>query len=151
MLTAAHCTAGYSASLIAIRAGSTNHGFGGHTRTISRFVNHPYYSPTTLRNDISVLHFTAPLDTNLPSISTIALPDRDISAAVGSISQVSGWGTTCENCGISSTLRYVMMPIISNSDCSIAYGGSIADSMLCATYPDKDACQGDSGGRTFDE
>lgn len=148
MLTAAHCTAGFPAILMEIRAGSTNHGSGGHTRTISRFVNHPYYSSSTLKNDISILYFTAPLDTNLPSISTIALPERDISAAVGSLSQVSGWGATCESCGISSILQYVMIPIISNNECNIAYQGSVTDGMLCAAYPEgsKDACNGDSGG-----
>lgn len=148
MLTAAHCTAGYSASLMQIRAGSTYHGSGGHTRTISRFVNHPYYSSSTLKNDISILHFTAPLDTNLPSISTIALPELDESAAVGSLSVISGWGSTCESCGISSILRYVRIPIISNQDCNEAYEGSITDGMLCAAYTEgyRDACQGDSGG-----
>lgn len=148
MLTAAHCTAGYPAILMEIRAGSTSHGSGGHTRTISRFVNHPYYSSSTLKNDISILYFAAPLDTNLPSISTIALPERHISAAVGSLSQVSGWGAACESCGISSILQYVMIPIISNNDCNIAYQGSVTDGMLCAAYPEgsKDACNGDSGG-----
>lgn len=148
VLTAAHCTSGYSASFMEIRAGSTNHAYGGHTRPVSRYVNHPYYSPSTLRNDISIIYFITPLNTDLPSISTIALPERDTSVAVGSLSQVSGWGATCESCGISSILQYVNIPIISNIDCNIAYAGSITDGMLCAAYPNggKDACQGDSGG-----
>lgn len=148
VLTAAHCTAGYSASLMEIRAGSTYHSSGGYTRPISRFVNHPYYSSTTLKNDISILYFTNPLNTKLHTISVIPLPASHTSAAVGSLSQISGWGATCENCSISSTLRYVMIPIISNSDCNVAYSGSITDGMLCAAYPggSKDACSGDSGG-----
>lgn len=148
VLTAAHCTAGLSASLLEIRAGSTSHGTGGQTRPISRFVNHPYYSSSTLKNDISLLHFTTPLNTNLPTISIIPLPDKAISAPVGSLSQVSGWGATCESCSISTALRYVMIPIISNYDCNVAYEGSVTDGMLCAAYPEgtKDACFGDSGG-----
>lgn len=146
VLTAAHCTVGYSANLMVIRAGSTYHGSGGYTREINRYVTHPYYNAITLNNDLSILHFTDPLNTNLLSISVIALPSTNNSAPIGSVSQVSGWGATCEGCGNSPTLRYVMIPIISNVDCNLAYDGSITNGMLCAAYPDRDACQGDSGG-----
>lgn len=148
ILTAAHCTAGLSTSAMQIRAGSTNNVIGGYTRTISRFVNHPSYTSSTLKNDISVLHLTTALDTSLPTISIIALPNQGESAAVGTLSKVSGWGALCEGCGGTTTLRYVMVPIISNSDCNLAYDGSVTDGMLCAGYPqgNSDACQGDSGG-----
>lgn len=148
MLSAAHCTAGFSANFLEIRAGSTFHGTGGHSRILSRFVNHPFYSSATLRNDISVLHFTSPLNTNLPSISVIPLPAQGVSAPVGSVSQVSGWGAICEGCSFSAVLRFIMIPIISNFDCNRVYGGSVTEGMMCAAYPDgtRDACQGDSGG-----
>ena len=50
---------------------------------------------------------------------------------------------------VSSTLKYVRVPVIKNSECQVAYSGSITDAMICAGYPGiggKDACQGDSGG-----
>ncbi len=144
VLTAAHCTAGYSASFMEIRAGSTYHGSGGHTRPISRYVNHPFYNSNTLKNDLSILHFVNALDINLPSISIIALPYSPVSAPVGSLTLISGWGATCEGCGNSPTLRYVMIPIISNDDCNTVYDGSITDGMLCAAYAEgsKDSCSG---------
>lgn len=146
VLSAAHCTAGISPNFLEIRAGSTNFGVGGHLRTISQFVNHPLFSSSTLRNDISILQFVTPLNTNLPSISIISLPY--FSAPVGSLAQVSGWGATCESCSFSAILRYIMIPIISNLDCNRVYEGSITDGMMCALYPGgtRDACQGDSGG-----
>jgi len=148
VLTAGHCTSGTITSYLEIRAGSTSHGSGGHTRQISQVIIHPYFSSTSLKNDISVVYFTAPLNTNLPTISTIALPQKGVTAPVGSLSQVSGWGSTCENCSISTILRYVMVPIVSNFQCNLFYDGSITDGMLCAGYLEggRDACQGDSGG-----
>lgn len=146
VLTAAHCTVKYPAHLMAIRAGSTLHSSGGYIRNVKRFVRHPNYS--NFDHDIAILYLNVTLDTNLPTISIIALPERKISAAVGSKSQVVGWGAICESCDISATLRYVMIPIISNDDCRKAYKGSIRAGMLCAAHPNasKDACQGDSGG-----
>ena len=55
ILSAAHCTAGLSASAFEIRAGSTNNGSGGILKSIARFINHPLYSSQTLRNDISII------------------------------------------------------------------------------------------------
>jgi len=50
----------------------------------------------------------------------------------------------------SSVLRQVVVPIISQTQCSQPsfYGSYITDNMLCAGYTDggKDACHGDSGG-----
>lgn len=64
------------------------------------------------------------------------------------MSDVAGWGTTCEGCDGTNILRFVSVPVISNAQCNTMYGGRITTGMLCAGFPEggRDACQMDSGG-----
>jgi Trypsin len=57
---------------------------------------------------------------------------------------VTGWGKTAENRPVSTVLREVSVPILSNAKCGAFYGHSqITDNMLCAGFKDggKDSCQ----------
>ncbi|XP_047106453.1 brachyurin-like [Schistocerca piceifrons] len=48
---------------------------------------------------------------------------------------------------VSTTLKYVDMVVISNSECSELYPGAIDDDVICALgNPDGSPCSGDSGG-----
>ncbi|CAG9765523.1 unnamed protein product [Ceutorhynchus assimilis] len=60
-----------------------------------------------------------------------------------------GWGATSQQGQISTKLREVTVPIMSNIDCKrTGYTSRITDNMLCAGFKEgkKDSCQGDSGG-----
>ena len=58
---------------------------------------------------------------------------------------VTGWGAIEEGGPVSTTLREVSVPIMSNSECRATKYPSrkITDNMLCAGYKDgeKDSCQ----------
>lgn len=56
----------------------------------------------------------------------------------------AGWGTLNFGGPVSSVLQEAQVRVWSNTECSLNYGKldrTIADSMLCASDPGKDACQ----------
>lgn len=58
---------------------------------------------------------------------------------------VAGWGLTTQDGTVSSVLREVAVPIITNAQCrATSYKSMIVSTMLCAGYVNnggKDACQ----------
>ena len=64
---------------------------------------------------------------------------------------ILGFGTT-ETGNVSSKLLHVNVNYVKQSTCNsnASYGGSINDSMMCASDTNQDSCQGDSGGPLFD-
>lgn len=96
------------------------------------------YSPPSLQ-------LRAPVYLN-SYVSIALLPRQGSTIAEGRLCRVSGWGYTNPNGGqIPSTLRTVMLPIISTTTCnsSESFNGNITENMLCAGYAvgGKDACQ----------
>uniref|UniRef100_A0A3Q0SHA7 trypsin n=1 Tax=Amphilophus citrinellus TaxID=61819 RepID=A0A3Q0SHA7_AMPCI len=113
-------------------------------------VPHPSYNTTTSNCDIMLIKLRAPIYLN-SYVSIALLPRQGATIAEGRLCRVSGWGYTNPSGGqIPSTLRTVMLPIVSTTKCnsSESFSGSITENMLCAGYTigGKDACQGDSGG-----
>lgn len=79
-------------------------------------------------------------------VSITLLPRQGAPIAEGRLCRVSGWGYTNPSGGpIPSTLRTVMLPIVSTEKCnsSESFSGNITENMLCAGYSlgGKDACQ----------
>lgn len=68
----------------------------------------------------------------------------------GQSATVIGWGSLRENGPQPAILQKVTIPIWSNAECKVKYGGAapggIIESMLCAGQSQKDSCSGDSGG-----
>lgn len=142
ILTAAHCTINVIPSLLSIRAGSTDSQTGGELVAVTEYTNHQSYNPTTLENDISVMIIASRLNTGT-GIAVIALPMHGAAVPDGVVANVAGWGALCEKCPGISTLQYVGLPVLSNTDCSSMYGESVTDAMLCAGFVEggRDACQ----------
>lgn len=143
VVTAAHCTIKASPAQLSIRVGHAEHR-SGKKYTIKAIHNHPKYNERTLDYDVSLLE----LGSDIEFGATVkAIPMTNKTEPTPKESTVSGWGVTKEGGRPASTLMYVKIPTISNSDCSKAYK-SITDRMLCAGVPEggKDSCQGDSGG-----
>merc|ERR1711915_15484 len=113
---------------------------------LSQIIQHEDYNSFTLVNDISLLKFSEPLVFN-DFAQPIALPEAG-QAASGDCT-VSGWGTTSEGGSSPSTLRKVVVPVVTDEVCDADYGGGqVFESMICAGLKEggKDSCQGDSGG-----
>jgi len=148
-ITAAHCAVVGSASSFSISAGdhtlNVNDGTE-QTSSVSRVTVHSSYNANTFTNDIALMKLSTPLSLN-SYVKAVTIPAASYAASGNAV--VSGWGTTSEGGSVSSTLRKVTVPIITDAACRQSYGQSdIVDSMICAgfTAGGKDSCQGDSGG-----
>ncbi|WP_018135245.1 S1 family serine peptidase [Acaricomes phytoseiuli] len=145
VLTAAHCVDGRSTSFFSVNGGSANRTGGPDTARVTNIWMNPGYKSSTYQGDFAILtlskNFSGPVATMETNPSVYA---------AGTQAMVLGWGDTRSGAGnYQNQLRKVTVPIVSNSDCSSAYGGGYyQDSMVCAGYPQggKDSCQADSGG-----
>ncbi|KAH8405687.1 hypothetical protein KR215_006567, partial [Drosophila sulfurigaster] len=138
----------YPGVYAAVVAGtSRRNGSDGVIVSVSEIIMHEKYNPNTYDHDIAVLVLSSPFPVNNFTIKAIELASEDVEA--GSISTITGWGTTSSGGTASDQLLAVDVPIVSNEVCNEDYSGLITDSMLCAGVRGvggKDACQGDSGG-----
>lgn len=148
ILTAAHCTANVPLSAIQVRAGSTNNEIDGQLIQVTGIINHQEYDSWTLNNDISVMWIASSLNLTQPGFAIIPMPDQGSGVATGGIAQVAGWGGTCFGCPDINLLRFVSVPIISNTQCNALWYDIIYDGMLCTTFAESgsNVCDGDSGG-----
>lgn len=149
VLTAAHCTDGASVSNLRVRVGSTKHASGGEVVSISRIVQHPQFSYSTIDYDYSLLQLAKSLSLSNSS-QVIALPEQNEPVPDGTLCEVSGWGNTQSITQSRDKLRAAYVPSYNQAQCNKAYNmyGGVTDRMICAGFQQggKDACQGDSGG-----
>lgn len=114
--------------------------FSRKIRTIIRHRN--YGSGGTYNNDIALLKLDQ--DINLAGIiRPVCLPTVGRSFT-GYNGIAVGWGATQEHGQVTSKLREVEVPILSNIACRrTGYGTKITDNMLCAGFLQggKDSCQ----------
>jgi len=145
VLTAAHCTAGSSASSIAVLVGEHRIDDNSFTRvSLSAITDHPSYNSNTLDNDYSILTLSSPVAFS-QAVSPACLPSA-AADFTGSTAVVSGWGTTSSGGNQPTALRDVQVTVQSQEQCNSAYNGGITNNMICAADSGKDSCQGDSGG-----
>ncbi|XP_055642588.1 trypsin-1-like [Toxorhynchites rutilus septentrionalis] len=149
VLTAAHCTDGSSVSSLTVRVGSSKHASGGEVINISRIVQHPQFSYSTIDYDYSLLQLKSDLKLG-GNVQKIALPGQDEPVEDGTLCEVTGWGNTQNAAESRAILRAAYVPAVNQTSCDKAYTiyGGVTDRMICAGYQQggKDACQGDSGG-----
>jgi len=155
LLNAAHCVNGANVANFKVVAGA--HSLSTPTGTeqnrgVTRTVMNSAYNSNTFANDISLIFLDAPLELNTV-VAPINLPEKGAELAAGTITTVSGWGTTSSGGQISDLLRSVDVPIVDDATCDQNYGAGSIDfpSMICAGLPQGgvDSCQGDSGGPLF--
>ncbi|KAG7174978.1 Proclotting enzyme-like 8 [Homarus americanus] len=155
VVTAAHCVRNRN-DLKLVRLGehdlnrtdeAVHEDFDIMSRTI-----HADFNPVSFANDIAILKLDRPV-TFRDAIQPVCLPlperfDKD--DLVRSFGFIAGWGSVSFNNVSSSVLLHVMIPIISQEECSQKYSAfrqiSIDETTICAGVGGQDACQGDSGG-----
>ncbi|XP_063705120.1 trypsin-4-like [Culicoides brevitarsis] len=150
VLTAAHCTNGYTANYFAVRVGSSNKMIGGAIVGIKTIIQHENFNRFTIDFDYALLE----LEHTLPrtkKIQSIALPKQGANLPDNVKLLVSGWGDTRSNTESKVILRAATVLHINHDICNGAYAefGGITDQMICAGYlaqGGRDSCQGDSGG-----
>lgn len=114
---------------------------------------HEGFNSSTFRNDVAVLKLArkVPLSADIQPICLPIEPELRSKSYVGSLPFVAGWGVTTPRGNLSSVLREVQVPVVSELECRNAYSTSpakIDENYICAGYPQggKDACRADSGG-----
>ncbi|OXA61937.1 trypsin-7 [Folsomia candida] len=148
VLTAAHCTNGQSASSLSVRVGTSTRGCGGQVIQVSEIHQHPSFNRSNLNNDVSILELSSSVTIG-PQVQIIATAPSGSELSAGTLTTITGWGTTSSGGSLPTQLHVVKVPIVSVADCRAAYGDkAITDNMLCAGLSEggKDSCQGDSGG-----
>jgi len=150
ILTAAHCTDGKGLRFdVVVGEHDTTGANDGTIHKVSRVVEHPSYSGSTLDFDFAILTLETPISFGTRA-NAACLPTRSWAGdfLVGKKLTVSGWGHTSQGGSNAAVLHSVKVPGISNSRCNNLYNGEITSQMICAGIDDGgiDSCQNDSGG-----
>jgi len=152
VLTAAHCCDTSSPRDFDVVAGAHNLNRPTSNQrkySLNRIVVHPNWNDRNNDFDIALLRTSSAMSLN--RFRHPACKPRTNSYS-GSTSIVSGWGAIRSGGPSSSTLLYISVPILSNSQCNTHAEfrpNQIKASMLCAgrmSNNQQDSCQGDSGG-----
>ncbi|XP_055910850.1 uncharacterized protein LOC129945216 [Eupeodes corollae] len=155
IITAAHCTKG--ASQIKVILGGLKSNPNGDVGEVvievpgnkdNVFV-HKNYNANSIVNDVSMIRLPEPV-TLSDYIKPAKLPKFTGEAPLytGQTGIISGWGLVSDNSeGISPTLQWTDVAVISNAACAVFYGRRPTSQLCIGTKgTHKSTCSGDSGG-----
>ena len=162
ILTAAHCVAGKEERLkqsAKIRIGAlcskeNNCGQYSESKGIRDVFVHPKYDASTFKNDIALVRLDS-----ASSIESVKIDRNGVSEFYSEEQtfEIMGFGLQQSYhtySDLPTRLQQTRVKFVSNKECEHAYSSSttkfIANKMLCASSPGKDACSGDSGGGLYD-
>ena len=158
VLTAAHCMVGKRASKIQVILGEHDWTTKSETQEdrydVDKIIIHPRAGDQAQFDyDFALLRLVKTIGLNR-KVRPVCLPDmatrfveKDFFA--GQFAQVSGWGVTDPNNPRRQArkLKKVSVRVMTDSECKGKYTyNPITPSMMCAAFPERDACFGDSGG-----
>ncbi|MDR0802874.1 DUF1986 domain-containing protein [Fluviicola sp.] len=159
ILTAAHCVVlgGATTSNTVIHAGSDNQtSSAGQSVSVDAIYVHPSYNSSNSENDVALLHLSQSLqfNNNVMPVEYANNCNTDASDySVGNNVYLSGWGITCNSCGVSTYLQGLSIPFISNATAmainlayNLTYTQNISSNMISFYNPGTGAGPGDSGG-----
>lgn len=153
IITAAHCTIGQGPDSfkVIVNEHDVTVDDGQVSFDVCSKTEHPSYNQNTNEHDFAILKLCNPL-TFSRTVSPICLPGQQGDAYDDVLSTVTGWGTLSEGGPQSDVLMGVDVRTLGNAECDADYSdygsGIIKESMICAKADGKDACQGDSGGKS---
>ncbi|XP_065340816.1 trypsin alpha-3-like [Cloeon dipterum] len=149
IVTAAHCS-DQVPSQVRVIVGTLENARPGQTLNVAEIVSNPAYNPSTSSGDIAVWRVDSPITWNSdtqPATLASSTP------STGTLTTVSGWGTTSFGGSASDVLLKVDVPIFDYAECDSIYSiyGGVPADQICAGVPEGgvDSCQGDSGGPLF--
>ncbi|XP_056633937.1 brachyurin-like [Diorhabda sublineata] len=148
ILTAAHCVDSLTGGVdVILGAHNVRKKEKTQLRLLaSNIILHPDWNRNRLKNDIALINLPSEIEfTDYIKPIKIASEDLDYGKEKA---LVSGWGRPFDGArGISSVLREVDVPVITNSWCNLKYLGVVGDGQVCVSGSDgKSTCNGDSGG-----
>ncbi|KAK4887599.1 hypothetical protein RN001_003870 [Aquatica leii] len=159
VLTAAHCIASDSVSLLRVWLGDWQLSTNPDCQTlvvltecadpvvkisVIESITHPGFNLSTGFNDIGLLRLAENVDFT-DYIRPICLPSSDFTD-LDALRTIAGWGITED--GKSSDIKLkAQVPLVGNRQCSKKLRIPLNENQFCAGGRDrKDACRGDSGG-----
>ncbi|XP_067633394.1 trypsin beta-like [Eurosta solidaginis] len=150
VLTAASCVEEKHQSQFVILAGVTKLSdifSAGKTRSVARVIIPDLYNSKTKDMDIALMRLCSPFDKS-NTIDTIPICGDVLKGKT--LMQISGWGWTTPNNGITSNiLQATNLTTETRRTCANHYkvtGKRITTSMICAAAKKSDACNEDAGG-----
>lgn len=149
VLTAAHCVVNKFSVYVAFPQGDVTLQTAKMIKA-SEILPHPYYTSFPTNNDFAIIKLSSPVQFD-DSTQPICLPnpteDYD-----DSLAEVTGWGRTGPFSGLSQDLLTINVTTISNIQCQnlvenlTGTNYKISSNEICALFPGKSPCYGDSGG-----
>lgn len=93
---------------------------------------HPNYTPSTLANDIAIMHAPAAFTVS-QWVQFIALPRNFLTETFAGLRGTStGWGRTTNGGSTSNVMRRAINNIITNAACAAVYGGAVVNAgVIC--------------------
>ncbi|XP_026330914.1 transmembrane protease serine 9-like [Hyposmocoma kahamanoa] len=153
IITAAHCWFDGFSQVITMSARlGTVLLFGNDgitTPKTNQVIMHPDWFPAMIRNDVAVMYLP-----NAVTLSNTLYPIRLPSGSeleedfTGELTIISGYGLTNVSSGVSETLRYVSVSVMSNEECIEFYNPALLlPTNICTSGAGVvGACSSDSGG-----
>lgn len=156
ILTACHCTNGYTPTTLGARVGEDDTLSLTETKytaeyPIAEIIRHDYYNTATQENDIALLRLSYDI-TWKRGVGPACLPFKYSSTSfVGTYVQVPGWGSISFGGPTQSKLRKASLQIVTSSTCSSLWSPpkTIPISQSCVKNPPQDTCSYDSGGSLY--
>ena len=131
-MTAAHCADGATYADILLGALNVREPDEANMVEITSYemTLHPGWSASDLSNDLALITLPSPVEFT-DYIVPICLPPAAETADEGEWMTVVGWGKPSDaSGGISATMRYVEVPIISNEECNVVFG-NVGSGVVC--------------------
>ena len=125
VLTAAHCTAGRTASNTNVLVGE--HDITDNEKTIvtvASITNDPKYNSNNMQHDFAILTLSQPV-TLTDKVRPVCLPADLTNSFAGAKATVSGWGTTTYGGSQPSVLMDVDVTVKTNKECAQVYGSDL--------------------------
>ncbi len=142
-MTAAHCVDRFQKTLMAVRIfehdrNSTHESMTKDYR-VQEIIKHGGYSTVNYNNDIALIKIDGEFEFD-NKMKPVCLAER-AKTFTGETGIVTGWGAIEEGGPVSTTLREVSVPIMSNADCKATKypARKITDNMICAGYKEATA------------
>ncbi|KAH8392888.1 hypothetical protein KR215_008189, partial [Drosophila sulfurigaster] len=154
IITAAHCFFDKYANILDpeifdVRVGSSTSENGGWVIKVDKRIVHDHYihyvhikDTPKMQYDIALILLSSPLKMG-PAVKAIPLAESVPND--GDAVLVSGWGYT-ETGEAPLHLKSVYVNIVNLEECAWAYNMESTKAKICAAFPWKDSCNGDSGG-----
>jgi chymotrypsin len=144
VLTAAHCVDGATSWDLYLGSHNVdnNQETGRQVIKAKRGFTHPEWDRPSLRNDLALIELESPANLDqYVGITPLAMTSPEAGTEV----RATGWGKTSDSSSSKSpVLKFIDVPVMSESECKGFYGNTITSGHICIDSAKGGVCNGDS-------